>query len=236
MLTLDSAIRVLVVSESRLHREGLTLRLSSEPGIQAMGSADTIRDALRMTSTSEVDVVLIDVEPSPERRAALAAAVLASPGLHFVALVAADSDDEIVAWAEAGATAMVDSSGPTNELKGILEAAMRGELICSGRVAGALLRRVRALSSTTRAPDAAGRLTQRERDILRLVGREMSNKEIASRLGLKLPTVKNHVHNIFEKLDVSSRAMAVSLALPMGERGDAPAAAVDDLRPDRPLD
>ena len=219
MLTLSSAVRVLVVSESRLHCEGLTLRLSSEPGIQAMGSCDSIREAGRTTSRSEVDVVLIDAEPSGQNRAELAAAVHGCPGVRFVALVSADSDEEVVAWAEAGATAIVDSRGPTHELKRILEAAMHGELLCSGRVAGALLRRVRALASTGRGPDAAGRLTQRERDVLRLVGRDMSNKEIARHLGLKLATVKNHVHNIFEKLDVNSRAMAVS-TLSMAEQRD----------------
>jgi two-component system, NarL family, nitrate/nitrite response regulator NarL len=217
MLTLSSAIRILVVSESRLHREGLTLRLSSEPGIQAVGSAATIGQAVSVAAEGEVDVVLLDAEPTRENRAALAAAVMASPGAHFVALVSTDSDEEIVAWAESGATAIVDSRGPTQELKRILEAGMRGELLCSGRIAGALLRRVRAIGGGGRAPEAASRLTRRERDILRLVGRDMSNKEIARHLGLKLATVKNHVHSIFEKLGVSSRAMAVSMSGAIGE-------------------
>lgn len=128
----------------------------------------------------------------------------------------ADSAAEILAWAEAGASAIVDRKGTPLELTTVLEAVIRGEALCSPRVAGTLLRRLQTLARDRRPSDGTGRLTQRERDVLLLVGDGMSNKQIARHLGLQLPTVKNHVHDIFEKLEVSTRAMAVALAHSLG--------------------
>jgi DNA-binding NarL/FixJ family response regulator len=207
---------VLVVSESRLHREGLALRLSVEPGIDAVGASESIGGAVEFIGDHEVDVVLVDALPTRRNLEELTAAVRTAPGIHFVALAAADSESEIVAWAEAGCAGVVDRNGSPLELKGVLEAVTRGELPCSPRIAGVLLRRVRALARRWRPLEGIGRLTQRERDVLTLIGHGMSNKQIALRLGLQVPTVKNHIRSIFEKLEVSSRAMAVSFALSLG--------------------
>jgi two-component system, NarL family, nitrate/nitrite response regulator NarL len=207
-----SCIRVLVVSENQLHGEGLALRLSVEPGIRAVGPHESIRRTLPLASSREVDVVLVDVVPTPDNQYELAAAVRSAPRVPFVTLAEADSETEILAWAEAGASAIVDRKGPPVELAAVLEAAMRGVALCSPRVAGALLRRVQTLARDRRPAEGTARLTQRERDVLILLGHGMSNKQIARHLGLQLPTVKNHVHNIFEKLEVTSRSMAVALA------------------------
>jgi DNA-binding NarL/FixJ family response regulator len=206
-------MRVLVVSENRLHGEGLALRLSVEPGIRAVGPHESIRRTLPLASSREVDVVLVDVVPTPDNQCELAAAVRSAPRVPFVTLAEADSETEILAWAEAGASAIVDRKGTPVELTAVLEAAIRGVALCSPRVAGALLRRVQSLARDRRPVDGTARLTQRERDVLVLIGHGMSNKQIARHLGLQLPTVKNHIHNIFEKLEVSSRDMAVALAL-----------------------
>jgi two-component system, NarL family, nitrate/nitrite response regulator NarL len=209
-------IRVLVVSENRVHGEGLALRLSVEPGIRALGPHESIRHTLPLASNREVDVVLVDVVPTPDNQFELAAAVRSAPLVPFVTMAEADSEAEILAWAEAGASAIVDRKGSPLELTAVLEAAMRGEALCSPRVAGTLLRRVQTMARDRRPADGTSRLTQRERDVLLLIGHGMSNKQIARHLGLQLPTVKNHIHNIFEKLEVSSRAMAVALVQSLG--------------------
>ncbi len=212
-------VRILVVSENRLHGEGLTLRLSAEPGIRAIGPQDSIAATLPLADSDEVDVVLVDVPPTRRNRDELAAAVQRAPDVPFVTLAAADSEPEIVGWAEAGAFAIADRNGSPLELAAILEAVKRGETMCSPRIAGALLRHVQALAREYRQFEAAtphegtSRLTQRERHVLQLISGGLSNKEIARELGLQLPTVKNHVHNIFEKLEVNSRTMAAALAL-----------------------
>jgi DNA-binding NarL/FixJ family response regulator len=209
-------LRVLVVSENRLHGEGLALRLSVEPGIRAMGPHESIRRTLPMATSREVDVVLVDVLPTPDNQFELAAAVRSAPRVPFVTLAEADSETEILAWAEAGAAAIVDRKGSPVELTAVLEGATRGEALCSPRVAGALLRRVQTLARDRRPAEAAARLTPREHDVLLLIGGGMSNKQIARELGLQLPTVKNHIHNIFEKLAVTNRAKAVSMAQSLG--------------------
>jgi DNA-binding NarL/FixJ family response regulator len=210
-------IHVLVVSENRLHGEGLTLRLSAEPGIRAIGPRESIPEAQALAPSDEVDIVLVDIEPTPAHQQELAAAVAVAPGVPFVTLATAESEWEIVAWAEAGAYAIVDRRGSPNELATILHAVKRGEPRCSPRIAGALLRCVQSLLKEGRPAESWSRLTRRERDVLLLIGNGLSNKEIARYLGLQLPTVKNHVHNIYEKLEVTSRAMAVSQALSAGE-------------------
>lgn len=210
-------IRVLVVSENRLHGEGLTLRLSAEPDIRAIGPRDSITDTLPPATSGEVDMVLVDVEPTSAHLRELAAVARAAPDVPYVALAAADSEWEIVDWAEAGAFSIVDRRGSPAELGAILQAVHRRESICSPRIAGTLLRCLRSLLRDGRPPEGRSRLTHRERDVLSLMGDGMSNKEIAQQLGLQLPTVKNHIHSIFEKLEVSTRAMAVSLALSVGE-------------------
>jgi two-component system, NarL family, nitrate/nitrite response regulator NarL len=210
-------IRVLVVSENRLHGEGLTLRLSAEPGIRAIGPRETIDATLPLVAANEVDMVLVDVEPTAAHLRELATAARTVDDVPYVALASAESEWEIVDWAEAGAFSIVDRRGSPAELASILLAVHRRESICSPRIAGTLLRCLRSLLREGRPPEGRSRLTHRERDVLSLVGDGMSNKEIAQHLGLQLPTVKNHIHSIFEKLEVSSRAMAVSLALSVGE-------------------
>jgi two-component system nitrate/nitrite response regulator NarL len=214
-------IHLLIVSEIPLHREGLALRLSTEPDMQVVGSSDSITDTLPAARAGEADVVLLDLAPTWDNQCELAAAVRAAPDAHFVSLAEVDSDNEVVAWAEAGAAGIVDRKGSPVELREVLETVMRGELHCSSRVAAALLRRVQALAQGRRPSGDPNRLTQRECDILLLISRGLTNKQIARELGLQLPTVKNHVHNIFEKLDVHSRAEAVALAVPGCEQRNA---------------
>jgi DNA-binding NarL/FixJ family response regulator len=91
-----------------------------------------------------------------------------------------------------------------------LESATRGEALFSPRMAASLLRRVAALAATQPSPSAQVRLTPRERDIMRLLDEGLSNKEIAQRLGIEVATVKNHVHNILEKLQVHRRGEAAA--------------------------
>lgn len=213
----SSMIRVLIVSENRLHGEGLTLRLSAEPGIQAMGPRESITEARPLVAAGEVDLVLVDVEPTTARHRELAAAVRSAPHIPYVALASAHSEWEIVDWADAGAASIVDRRGSPEELAGILTGVHRGESICSPRIAGTLLRCLRSLLRDGRPAEGRSRLTHRERDVLSLMGDGLTNKEIANHLGLQVPTVKNHIHSIFEKLEVNSRAMAVSLALSVGE-------------------
>jgi two-component system, NarL family, nitrate/nitrite response regulator NarL len=111
----------------------------------------------------------------------------------------------VIACAEAGISAFVAREGTAEDLVAAVHQAMRGELVCSPRVTALLFDRVAALSAerTTSIPTDA--LTEREKEIIPLVEQGLSNKEIARQLRVGAATVKNHVHNILEKLQVRRR-------------------------------
>src|SRR2546421_13075479 len=124
---------------------------------------------------------------------------------------------DVLASAEAGAIAYVPREASLEDLVAVIECAVRGEAVCSPRVAGALLRRIAVLATDGRSDRVPARLTKREREIMGLIDEGLSNKEIAKRLRIEVATVKNHVHNILEKLQVHRRGEAaarVRAALP----------------------
>lgn len=211
-------VRVLVVSEVRLHGEGLALRLSAEPDIEVVGCVDSIGAALPAVSAGETDIVLIDVQPTLDNLDQLSTALDAGLEVRFVALEDVACDGDVLGWIESGVDGVADRCGSAEELRSVLTSVKRGELLCSPDVARALLCRLRALARDDRRPGTTVRLTPREREVLSLTSRGLSNKAMASELGLQLPTVKNHLRNIFDKLGVHSRAEAIALALSSADR------------------
>jgi two-component system nitrate/nitrite response regulator NarL len=205
-------IRVVLTSEVRLHREGLVSKLTSETGIELVASADTLAGAARFLEERAADIALLDVAASPENLSELSAAVARLPEACFVVLGVVEPE-EALAWAEVGAAGFLEPGGSIEELRAVLDSVMRGELRCSPRIAAALLRRVRAMGREQHRPkDTLGRLTTRELEIVELIGEGLSNKEIAERTALRMPTVKNHVRRILQKLEVSSRSDAATIA------------------------
>ena len=106
---------------------------------------------------------------------------------------------------------MLRADASVDDLVDAIRKALRGEVICSARVTGLLFQRVAALSEATQAPSNMRPLTRRECEIAKLVNKGMSNKEIARSLRIASATVKNHVHNILEKLQVSRRGAAAAI-------------------------
>ena len=123
----------------------------------------------------------------------------------------AETDDEICECAEAGIAGYVARNGSKEDLIAALENAVRGEFLCSPRTAASLFRRLAAHFQTTKQRPPQAALSSREQDIIALIDRGLSNKEIARQLKISLPTVKNHVHNILEKLQVRRRGAAAAL-------------------------
>src|SRR5205823_1604371 len=121
-----------------------------------------------------------------------------------------EAEREVIAWAEAGVAGYLGKEASLDHLVMAIESAGRGEATCSARTSAILLRRI---ASGREAPKPAWHrerhLTTREQEVLRLVGQGLSNQQIARGLCLALSTVKNHVHNILEKLDVHRRVDAV---------------------------
>jgi DNA-binding NarL/FixJ family response regulator len=199
-------ITVFIVSRVRLYRDGVRHLLERRPGIHVIGGAATWERALNLDRPVAPDVLLLDV-PIAEG----ACAIRALAPVHAVALGVAEHDAEVVAWAEAGAAGYVPQDGSLSRLIATIEAVANGETLCSPRIAAALVRRLAAIAGDSPGPaSTAATLTPREREIVLLLDEGLSNKEIAGRLYIEVTTVKNHVHNILEKLHVHRRGQAAA--------------------------
>lgn len=201
-------IRVVIVAESRLFREGLALALEHQGRLHVSRSEATVEDALQALPVLQPDAVLLDMA-IPDALGAVRRIVDGHPPSRVVALGVADTERDVIACAEAGAAGYVFRDASVEAVTAATHSAVHGELHCSAKVAGSLLRRVAHLAAA-REGDERMALTRREHEVLQLVDDGLSNKEIAVRLTIEVATVKNHVHNILEKLGVRRRGEAAA--------------------------
>jgi two-component system, NarL family, nitrate/nitrite response regulator NarL len=207
----ETDLRVLFCSPIRLYREGL-VEVMSRRGF-AMASTEPVAAAVAHAAEDlDPEVVLVDLA-EPSGIETVRQLVAARPEAPVVALGVAERDAEVIACAEAGVAAYVTRGQTLDDLGLALRAAARGESPCSPKLTAILLRRLAALGGTPATADdaeAGAPLTPRESQILGLIGKGLSNKEIAQRLCIELPTVKNHVHNVLGKLSVRRRGEAAA--------------------------
>lgn len=198
-------MQVFLVADVEVYRDALASALDSTGRVEVTGTADAVDEV----GAGAQGILLVDVLRLTDLES-LREMALAAPQRKIVALAVSDSEDSIVACAEAGCRGLVPKTSSLDELVDTLESVERGETIVSPHIASILLRRIAALSETRSPGRMALRLTVRERQVVDLIDEGLSNKAIAQRLCISLPTVKNHVHNILEKLEVDRRAQAVA--------------------------
>jgi two-component system nitrate/nitrite response regulator NarL len=155
------------------------------------------------------DLVLVDVSDA-DGLGTLRELALATPETPLLAVGVRDSDKEVLACIEAGAIGYITRDASLAELADTAHAVLRGETMASPRIVASLMRRVATLSANGRRGGVA-QLTSRELEVVELIERGLSNKEIAAQLSIAVTTVKNHVHSILEKLHVHRRGEAASL-------------------------
>jgi DNA-binding NarL/FixJ family response regulator len=202
--------RVLIISEVRLYREGLARLLQGDRRLDVVGTAGDVDAALAaLADLDELpDAVLLDV-PTPRGLEGLQRLEPALPAARMVALNVSDADEgAVIAWAEAGVSGLLARDVDVDDVAQAIATAADGGTVCSPRLAALLLKGV-ARSAGERT--AAAPLTSREREIAALLEEGLSNKEIASRLDIELPTVKNHVHSILTKLKATGRGQAAAM-------------------------
>ena len=199
-------IRVFILADIRLYREGLAFVFERTPSIEVAGSAADWGTAANRVAALAPDVVLLDMA-MPDRFDAAEGILALSPAPRIVAIAVPDGVEEVLAVAEAGISGYVTRADSITTTIRAIESVARGELLTTPRMAAVLFRRVRTLTASAPAADVF-RLTPREREIAELLGDGYSNKVIAQRLHIAPTTVKNHVHNILEKLQVRRRADA----------------------------
>jgi DNA-binding NarL/FixJ family response regulator len=205
-------IRVLLVNEIRLICNVIAATLEDESDIKVVGSATTPEQTL--TLAPACDVALISTRLPDNGALELTRAITETcPAVKVLALGLAESEAEILQYVEAGAFGYVLKDDSVDELLRNIRAAYNNEALVSPEIAGALMSRVTELAQlfteAATIPEFV-ELTPREREVLKLVSRDLSNQEIADHLVIEVGTVKNHVHSILQKLNVSSREDAAA--------------------------
>jgi two-component system, NarL family, nitrate/nitrite response regulator NarL len=213
--------RALIVSDVRLYREALEWRLAQSGRVMVVGTTDHATAAITLAAALSPDVVIVD-RAMPDAMT-IARVVNANGRAKVVAFAIADVDNAVIECAEAGLAGYVTRDGTVDDLIDSVERAARGEVLCSPRAAATLFKRLATLSAEAVAvpvalsdarigarPAREADLTRREYEIAVLIERGLSNKEIARELAIGTATVKNHVHNILEKLEVSRRGEAAA--------------------------
>jgi DNA-binding NarL/FixJ family response regulator len=206
------SIGVLIVVGVCLYREGLAALLAQQTGIVVKGVAADQNDAVAYARSLSPQVVLLDTG-LPNSLATVTSLLAVAPGCRVIALGVAESETEVITYAEAGVSGYVTRDGSFEDLVAAIRSAARGELLCSPRISALLLRQIAKVAAGV-APDL-DRLTPRELQIVGLIDEGYSNKEIANRLNIEVSTVKNHVHHILEKLGAERRIQAAAILRPL---------------------
>ena len=211
----EPTIRVLLVDPHALFRRGVRLVLDEEAGIEVIGECDDGLDAVDRIVDLVPDLVLMDVSlPGISGIEATRRARSLVPSVKVAILTVSEDDDDLFAAVRAGATGYLLKAVSIEELPNAVRAVARGDSLISPSMASRLLGEFNALSRRVEEQrGTAPRLSDRELEVLRLVARGMSNKDIAAELVIAENTVKNHVRNILEKLQLRSRMEAAMYAV-----------------------
>jgi NarL family two-component system response regulator LiaR len=205
-------IRVLLVDDHQVVRQGLRAFLQLQPDVEVVGEAAGGEEAIAPAAAGRPDVVLMDlVRPEGDGIAAIRALAAAAPGARVVVLSSFADDERIFAAMQAGAAGYLLKDVDPDALAEAIREAHRGRPVLHPDVAARLMRRV-----ADPGGPATERLTPREREVLRLVVEGYANKQIARRLLITEKTVKTHVSSILQKLGVPDRTAAAVLAIRQG--------------------
>lgn len=212
-------IRILLVDDHTLFREGLSGILSAQPDILVVGEASDGLEAIVMARDLRPDLILMDIQmPGCDGLEATQLIKKELPETVVVMLTIRDEEENLFEAIKSGAQGYLLKSIRSNEMIALLHAAMRGEAALSPALAGRMLEEFRRLSSHpgSRQLEPMDPLTQREHEVLSLAAAGLSDKEISRKLSISIFTVKSHMRNILSKLQVNSRREAAWLAKNQG--------------------
>ena len=211
-------IRVLIVDDHALFRRGLEMVLAEEPDIELVGEASDGAEAVAKAGEALPDVILMDIRmPKSSGIEACRAMKEVAPSAKIVMLTISDEEEDLFEAIRAGASGYLLKDIPYDEVADVVRAVHGGQSLINPSMAAKLLTEFAALAKRDgeeRAQEVpAPKLTDREMEVLRLVARGMNNRDIAKELFISENTVKNHVRNILEKLQIHSRMEAVMIAV-----------------------
>lgn len=209
-------IKVLLVIDVRLIGNIFASVLGEEVDIKVVGCVSTVEDALEFIQSKEVDIILVSAG-LPEHGALEITHMIFDRGCYTKVLIlglSEENQNEAIRYIEAGASGYVLKDSSVHDLIEAIRLSQKGEAQISGRIAAAMMERLvhfaRMFSAVENKIEGDVHLTSRELEVLQFVGEGLTNQEIATRLVVEVGTVKNHVHSILEKLNVSNREEAAS--------------------------
>jgi len=214
-------IRILVADDHTLFRSGLRALFGSVPDTEVAGEAADGEEAVAKTAELRPDVVLMDIQmPGINGIEATRRIAESIPGVGVVVVTMFKDDDSVFAAMRAGARGYVLKGADQDEILRVIRAVAGGEALFGKEIAERLMT---FFSATQKADPAVAfpELTAREREVLDLIARGLGNAEISTRLYLSPKTVRNHISNIFTKLQVADRAQAIVRAREAGLGRDA---------------
>jgi len=204
-------IRVIVADDHPVVRAGIVGLIALDDGIEVVGEASDGAEAVDLAEATRPDIVLMDLR-MPKLSGAEATARIARllPEVRVLVLTTYETDDDILGAIEAGASGYLLKAAPHEEILAGIRAVAEGHTVLAPTIAATLVTRMRQDAQAT------PQLSPRELEVLRLVSAGRSNPEIARDLFIGEATVKTHLLHVFEKLGVSDRTRAVTLALELG--------------------
>jgi DNA-binding NarL/FixJ family response regulator len=213
----EEKLRVMVVDDHPMWREGVARDLS-EAGFAVVATAANGKDAITRFPAARPDVLVLDLQiPAPNGVAVTAEVVRQNPAVRVLILSASGEQQDVLEAVKAGATGYLVKSASRAELVDAVRRVALGDTVFTPGLAGLVLGEYRRLSDApTAAKDDTPRLTERETEVLRLVAKGMSYKQIAERLFLSHRTVQNHVQNTLRKLQLHNRVQLVRYAIEQG--------------------
>lgn len=214
---MTDALRVMVVDDHPMWREGVARDLA-EAGLDVVATAANGKDAISRFPAARPDVLVLDLQiPDPNGVAVTAEVVRQNPAVRVLILSASGEQHDVLEAVKAGATGYLVKSASREELLDAVRRVAQGDTVFTPGLAGLVLGEYRRLSvAPALARDDTPRLTDRETEVLRLVAKGLSYKQIAERLFLSHRTVQNHVQNTLRKLQLHNRVQLVRYAIERG--------------------
>lgn len=205
---------MLVVDDQELFRRGLIMLLGGDSDIEVVGEAADGVTATELATTTAPDVVLLDVR-MPRRTGVEACRAIkeAVPATKIIMLTVSDEEADLYESVKNGAAGYLLKDSSIEEVAQAIRVVNEGQSLISPSMAVKLIDEFKQMSKPEREQGPALRLTERELEVLRLVAKGLNNREVAKELFISENTVKNHVRNILEKLQLHSRMEAVMYAM-----------------------
>jgi DNA-binding NarL/FixJ family response regulator len=215
---MTGAIRIAIVDDHPLFREGVTRSLTEIGGFEVVGEGATAQDAERIAAAAQPDILLLDISMPGGGLAAVAAILASYPAQKIVMLTVSEANADVTGALNAGVRGYVLKGVGSRTLADILRDVAAGESYLSPTLSARLLSDLQSARPADAAADRLRQLTGRQMEILRLVAEGLSNKEVALRLALQEKTVKHHMTGVLSKLNVRNRTEAALMMRELRDR------------------